>query len=183
MFAGIASGSMGTRTAAPTAPDGGGAWAAGSGDGRAPVLAAALIVSAFDSGGPAEWRGAIVPSALRECASQVPAETTTTATTRPTAASRAHDPLVGEVGNTETPDSSGVETSRPVRRRVRLSGRIASDTVVSRARFNADLQGAQRRSPGMQGWRHIAHFIERWSRRVACMDARTAGSGRRCRAL
>jgi hypothetical protein len=147
------------------------------------VLAAALIISAFDSGGPTEWRGAIDPLELRECASQVPVASTATEATRPTAASLAHEPLVGEAGATEVPASRGVAASRPGRRRARLRGRIASETVVSRARFNADLQGAQRRSPGGDGWRHIAHFIERWSRRWACMDARTAGSGRRCTLL
>jgi hypothetical protein len=182
MFAGMASGSMGARAAA-TAASGDGAWEAGSGAGRASVLAAALMVSAFEAGGPTEWRGAIVPSELRECASQVPAATTTNAATRPTAASLAHDSLAGSLGAKAAPASSGVAPSRDGRRRARLSGRIASETVVSRARFNADLQGAQRRSPGMDGWRHIAHFIERWSRRLACMDARTAGSGRPCTLL
>jgi hypothetical protein len=54
LFAGMASGSMGARAAAATPASGDGAWEAGSGVRRASVLAAALIVSALDAGGPTE---------------------------------------------------------------------------------------------------------------------------------
>jgi hypothetical protein len=54
MLAGIESGSIGARVATGATAGGGGATVARAGDGRAPVLAAAPIVSAFESDGPTE---------------------------------------------------------------------------------------------------------------------------------